>query len=119
MNEPRALAKLAAAAQRIAEGMSAMQRIAEQGGVELAVARQTIAMVEEYDLLRFRLREATLRGVIEPAPVSLPARIATPRAARKSSATGKAKGGYARAAKLSAKQRSEIARKAGKARWSK
>jgi hypothetical protein len=91
MNEPRALAKLAAAAQRCAESMSAMQRIATDGRVELAVARQTIAMVEEYDLLRFRLREATLRGVIEPAPATIAARIATAPATRKSPAKRKAK----------------------------
>jgi hypothetical protein len=93
MNEPRALAKMAATAQRLAEGMSALQRIATDGGVEPVLARQTIAVVEEYDLLRFRLREATLRGVIEPAPATMAARIATAPGTRKSPATGRVKAG--------------------------
>jgi hypothetical protein len=117
MNEPRSLAKLAGTAQRIAEGMSALQRIAETGDVELMIRRQALAVVEEYDLLRFYLRESTLRGAIEAPAVSGPAPAATPRAARKSAATGKAIGGHARAAKLSPSKRSAIARKAAKARW--
>jgi hypothetical protein len=117
-NEPRTLARMAATTQRIAEGISVLQRLATDGGVETVLARQTIALVEEFDLLRFRLREATLRGVIEPAAAAMPARIAAPPVARKSPASAQAKGGKARAAKLTAARRMEIARKAAKARWS-
>ena len=117
MNEPRSLAKLAGTAQRLAEGMSALQRIAETGDVELTICRQAIVVVESFDLLRFYIRQSTLRGAIEPPAVSGPEPAATPPASRKSAATGKAIGGHARAAKLSASKRSAIARKAAKARW--
>ena len=117
MNEPRSLAKLAGTAQRLAEGMSALQRIAETGDVEMMIRRQALAVVEEFDLLRFYLRESTLRGAIEPPARIIAAPAATPPASRKSAATGKAIGGHARAAKLSASKRSQIARKAAKARW--
>jgi len=117
MNEPRSLAKLAGAAQRIAEPMSALQRIAETGDVEMMIRRQALAVVEEYDLLRFYLRESTLRGAIEPPARTVAARTATPSGKRTQAATGKAIGGHARAAKLSPTKRSAIARKAAKARW--
>jgi hypothetical protein len=117
MNEPRALALMAGAAQRLADGMSTLQRLAETGDAELMICRQAIAVVEEYDLLRFYLREATLRGVIEPPARTVAVPTATPPAARKTTSTAQSKGGHARAATLPASVRQEIARKAAQTRW--
>jgi hypothetical protein len=109
MSESRTLAKLAATAQRMAEGMNALQHTVNNGPCSGTVARQAIAVVEEFDLLRFHIREATLRRAIlpaepEPAPATgpataraavalaiKPAKRASPRSARKPPAKGKAK----------------------------
>jgi hypothetical protein len=62
----RALAKTAGAAQRIAEGIGHLARLA--GDLPQPLAVQANAVVEEYDLLRFMLREATLHSVIDASP---------------------------------------------------
>jgi hypothetical protein len=58
------------------------------------------------------LNAVTSEPVKKPLPPKNPAAVALGR-------LGGLKGGKARAAKLSAKKRSEIAKKAAKARWSK
>jgi hypothetical protein len=128
MNE-RALALMSATALRLAEGMNALQRLAESDGCEMVLSRQAQAVVEEYDLLRYHLRESTLRAAIAPRPEE-PEPTAEPRqAARKTalaalhsslaSKSPQAKGGRARAAALPPAERQAIARKAAKARWGK
>jgi hypothetical protein len=119
----RGLALLSATALRLANGINALQRLAEGGDCETLLSRQAMAVVEEYDLLRYHLRESTLRAVIEPRPaVEAPAAKQAP-AARKTAlaaaSSAQALGGRARAAALPPAERSAIARKAAKARWSK
>lgn len=58
-----------------------------------------------------RQRSEALKLETEPAPAKNPAAVALGR-------LGGLKGGKARAAKLSDEERSEIAKKAAKARWS-
>jgi len=68
---------------------------------------------EDIDEIAFRvIGEATGEVPAEEEPEKNPAAVALGR-------LGGLKGGEARAKKLSAKRRSEIARKAAKARWSK
>lgn len=59
----RALAKAAGIASRIAPALHDLMAIE---GLPLAVRRQVVAVVEETDLLRFHLREATLAAAIGP-----------------------------------------------------
>lgn len=58
----RALAKAAGLAARLAPDLAALMALTDQ--LELDVRRQGVALVEQMDLLRFYLREATLARVI-------------------------------------------------------
>jgi hypothetical protein len=60
--EPRQLAKACGAAQRIYHGVTLLARITSELPGQIAV--QGNAVLEELDLLRFLLREETLRGAI-------------------------------------------------------
>lgn len=62
----RALAKAAGAAQRAYA--PAVQLMAATQLVGGTIAAHGVAVVEALDLLRFYLREMTLRNIIEPAP---------------------------------------------------
>lgn len=63
-------------------------------------------------LAKMIVEQATEEAPVEPKPEKNPAAVALGR-------LGGLKGGKARAKKLSAKKRSEIARNAAKSRWSK
>jgi hypothetical protein len=133
--EPRQLAKACGAAQRVYQGVALLARITSELPNQIAV--QGNAVLEELDLLRFLLREETLRGAIgmevpitapvqtrprssihSGAPVT-PPKARKPRSASTALAKAKAKGGHARAAKLKPARRKAIAKQAAKARWSK
>jgi hypothetical protein len=86
MTTARALAKATGAAQRTSELVNALPKLCEFDPV---VLRQAWAVVEELDLLRFRLRDATLRSVIGPPLPAIASRIV--KAPRKSQRVGKAK----------------------------
>jgi hypothetical protein len=117
--ERRALAKATGLASRLAADVHTL--VAQTSLLSLTIARQGVAVMEELDLLRFHLREATLRAAIG-GPVAL---IETkplppqdsPQAPAKLVDAGRAKGGHARAAALSAKRRKAIAQAAAAARW--
>ena len=125
----RALAKAAGAAQRIAVGVGHLARIADDLAPGLRL--QAHAVVEEFDLLRFMLREATLYAVITaparnaleaegvPDGTATPPKAKAPRGALQAPAKGRSRSGHARAAKLSPAQRKAITSKAAKARWRK
>jgi hypothetical protein len=119
--ERRALAKAAGLASRLSGDVHAL--VACTSLLSLTIARQGVAVMEELDLLRFHLREATLRAAIgEPVEMvetkPLPPQD-RPQAPAKAVDGGKAKGGHARAAKLSPKRRKAIAQAAAAARWGK
>jgi hypothetical protein len=117
----RALALMSATALRLANGINALQRVAESDGCELTLSRQAMSLVEQYDLLRYYLRESTLRAAIEPRPAT-EAPAAKPAAAARKTALAtspQALGGRARAAVLPPVERKAIASKAARARWSK
>lgn len=60
----RALAKACGAAQRAYRPVADLARLTD--ALPLKIARQGNAVLEELDLLRFYLHEATLEGVINP-----------------------------------------------------
>lgn len=129
--EPRTLALAAGAATRAYTEVKALVKHTDTMPPPIAVQGRVI--IEELDLLRFYLREQTLLGVIEPAPAEAAVtalqrqrtrrataaalKLQAPRAPVQAPASGKAKGGHARAASLAPAKRKAIAQKAAKARW--
>ena len=82
----RQLAKACGAATRAYQPVCDLVKLTSE--MPLQIARQGNAVLEELDLLRFYLREATLRGVIDATQAPLeravqPAGIATPAKAQK------------------------------------
>jgi hypothetical protein len=119
--ERRALAKAAGLASRLSDDVRLL--VAQTSILSLTIARQGVAVAEELDLLRFHLREATLRAAIgEPGALietkPLPPQD-SPQAPAKRASKAKANGGHARAAALSPKRRRAIAKAAAAARWGK
>jgi hypothetical protein len=113
--ERRTLAKAAGLASRLSADVHSL--VAQTSLLSLTIARQGVAVMEELDLLRFHLREATLRvaiGETKPLPPQ-----DHPQAPAKAVDAGRARGGHARAAKLSPKRRKAIAQAAAAARWGK
>jgi hypothetical protein len=64
--DARALAKTCGAAQRAYLPVVQLVHAAQHKALPLKIRRQANAVIEELDLLRHFLREATLQGVIEP-----------------------------------------------------
>jgi hypothetical protein len=62
--QTRTLAKACGAAQRVYSDVASLARLTE--ALPLEIARQGVAVLEQLDLLRFHLREHTLRHIIEP-----------------------------------------------------
>lgn len=97
MSDARQLAKACGAAQRAYQPVADMARITSV--LSLHIARQGNVVLEELDLLRFYLREATLCSVIEPPEAAsaagtpgAPARARKPRSASKPPTKAKRKG---------------------------
>lgn len=117
--ENRALAKAAGIASRMAEDARAL--VAQTSILSLTIARQGVAVMEELDLIRFHLREATLRVAIGEPVAMIETKPLPPQDSPQAPAkrAGKVRGGLARAAKLSPRRRKAIARAAARARWAK
>jgi len=122
--ERRALAKAVGITSRLSDDVRTL--VAQTALLSLTIARQGNAVVEELDLLRFHLREATLRAAIGEPVEMVETKLLPPqdrpqapgKHTRRAVAKARAKGGHARAAKLSAEQRHAIAQAAAAARWS-
>jgi hypothetical protein len=114
-SEGRTLGLTCGMAQRVYADVAKLAKLAGELGP--AIALQGNAVLEELDLLRFLLREATLQAVIAPAGTLTPDRPQAPRSASTAPAKPQAAGGRARAAKLAPAKRKAIAEKAAKARW--
>ena len=121
MKQGATLARMCGLGQRIYADVATLAKL----GAELGppVAMQALALLEELDLLRHYMREATLHGVIE-APQRFQAPGAPPpppkpKAPRRPPPGAQAAGGKARAAKLPPAERKAIASKAARARWGK
>jgi hypothetical protein len=84
VSDARTLAKACGAAQRIYHGVALLARITSELPEQIAV--QGNAVLEELDLLRFLLREETLRGAIGmEVPITAPV-LAVPRSSTHSGA---------------------------------
>ena len=67
VTDARALAKTAGAAQRAYGPVTQLVHAAEDATLPVNIRRQANAVIEELDLLRHLIREATLQNVIEPS----------------------------------------------------